>query len=447
MFTTFALAAIAFIQFEEVVDPRTLVLPHTGKVKYYNSAEVRDAQSRPAASIVESDGTILLAKSVGGGGRLARLWMIGGHERTKLRAYFDGASAPAIHERIGTAFEDGRTPLVSLWTFAPALAAGARVSYAPIRYRRDATITVSSRVDAYEIEFIEGETVNANIFPIEPKIEEYDIPVKEFVPGQPAEFAADDGAGMITMLKFTVEAPGDFDYNKTKLQIFVDGEAEPGIQCSFAHLFAKPEAAVNVAAMAVEVTDADMILHLPIPYTKGCKIQIVNGGEKNINIRGAAVLNRDPLPPKTRRLRILEWGGDVSPGAPLAGQFSSRAGHFIGLTATFDGPRELQLGGKLQFAADHQVIYRSHTIASAFDGGAEFGKEVFATIGAGLSHAAPNSRTAFCFRIGRPLPFEKGFVVQLTGPDKEKFHASGAVFLYESIAEPKPSANDAGAKK
>lgn len=434
---------LAFLpQFEGIAEPRTLMLPHTGKIKYYSSA-----LQGGHGPVVDSDGTIQLARSTGGGGRLSRLWLKGGHVRSKLRMYFDGNATPFVNDRIGSAFDDGRAPMIPTWTFGPAACAGARVTYAPIRYRREATITMSSAPDAYEIELVEGETADVNIFPVDPRTEEFDIPQLEVAPGASGVFAEDDGSGTILWIAFEPASTETFDLANVRLQIFTDGESEPGIESSFARLFARPAASIKFSAGAIEASDSRMQFRLPIPYTKGCRIKIVNQGAKAIQIRGSAMVNRDPIPAAARRLRVRDWAGDASPGSPLVGHLSERAGHFVGMTATFGGPRELQLQGTFQFAADGEVVYRSHSIASAFDGGDEFGNAAFTTAGTGITQADAATRTAFCFRVGREIAFHRGFVVSMAAPPGKSFHAEGAVFLYEEPQAAQSRPVDAGTRK
>lgn len=438
-------AAILFslltLQFEELVDPRTLALPHTGRVRFVSSETAKNYQLFP-----EQDGTLSLAKSADHAGSLARVWIQGGHPRAKVRAFIDGAIIPIVAERIGVAFEESRPPLLGSVTFHPSNAAGARVTYTPLRYRKNFNFTTSSAVSAFEVELVEDESLDPKLLNPEPEQSSFEIPLIDVEAGKSNIFALDETAGTLLSISFAPSEMLKFDLDKTRLRISIDGEAEPGIEASFASIFARPEATAAVAGGVIEANDKQFILRLPIPYKKQCKIEIVNLTDKNISLHGAATVNRDPMLPDTRRLVIREWSsGGASAGAAVTIGKASSAGHFVGFTMR--APRKAAPPvGKVAFESDGKRIYESVSLASAFDAAEDFLKNPHATVGVGISCSNASQWAGYCFRINRLIPFRREGRIVLESSTGDPIEATGAVFGYVEIEAAKPESKPADAQ-
>lgn len=433
-----ALLTTLALQAEEVIDLRVLSNPMRGQVRVFTSLD-------PAAFARQVDGTLLLGERQGRHGRLARVWLLGGHERTHLRARLDRDSGDAFNERIGVAFEDGRPPFLSYFAFSPDRAAGARVAYTTVEYQRTAALTVSSRLEGYEVEFVEGEVSDANLFPLTPRNSTYELPPIEVAPKASKTLGAvPDGEGTILQLNLVPSGFEPADFRNVWLRVFVDGEERPGIEASLSQLFARGSAKTTFAGVALVNTEAELRLRLPIPFANGCRVEIENRGDRPVKLKGSADLNRDALVPGTRRLRVGSWSATAEAGAPLEVAQLAGDGHFVGLTARFARPKGTIRGGRLVVECDGSAAYRSVSLASAFDAGGEFSKAPHATVAAGVSEADDAAVTAYCFRVLRALPFAKKARVALLAPEEGSTAAEGAWFAY---VRPDPPASSGPASR
>ena len=422
---TILAAALAF-QGDDIIDYRVLALARRGTITCVTSADPLGDAYTP-----QLDGSLLLAQTKGHRGRIARLWLDGGHPRTKLRITLDAQRSATWAERIGAAFEDGRPPFLSVHSFAPARAAGARVSYPEIGYMREALITLSSKIDGFEVELVEGESVDSTMFPGNPKTQDFDIPQIEIKGGETQTLGVvPDGEGTIQELALIPAGFTDDDLAKVRLRVFVDGEAEPGIDVSLARLFVRDSLKLAFAGGAIVNTDKEMRLKLPIPFANGCKVEIENRGEHAVKLKANAKLNRDPLIADTRRLRIREFDGEAPAGQRVIVGVGDGTGHVVGMTLKLEGDLTKLAGAHVGIESDGSLAYRSVCLASAFDGGSEFGKVGYTTLGSGFSIAGEKSISGFSLRLGRPIPFEHSYREWIEAPTGERLKASGAFFVY-----------------
>lgn len=431
------------LQFDELIDPRVLPLKHTGRVR-----SVSSATSPAQGALTAMDGTLVLARSSGYSGRLSRIWLSGGHPRATLRATFDGSLIPKLNERIGPGFEEGRGAFLGSFTFHPATAAGARVTYTPLTFRQNFNITITTPADSYEVEWIENETVDPKLLNPEPQPQPVEIPSITVAPGASETLALDDQAGMILQIAFEPDDLAGFDLEKTRLHVTVDDDVAPSIDGAFATIFARPAMKSQFSGGAIEVTEKQMILHLPIPYQKKCKIDIVNGGAKPVSLHASASVLRDPWIPGTRKLHIAEWSGEARAGSPLVVGGVLAAGQYVGLTMKSKvAPAVIQ--SRLVIEADEMRVYESCNLASAFDGGSDFLKSTYSTRCAGISAASEADWTGFSFRMNRLVAFSKSGRVLIESSSEQSFAASGAAFAYIEAPSIQPESKpaDAGAKK
>ncbi|MBL8695724.1 MAG: DUF2961 domain-containing protein [Planctomycetes bacterium] len=430
------LAVAGFCQAESVVDFARLPLERVGRVRVITS------QSPEAdRTFAEKEGTLALTRSVGHRGRLARLWLVGGHPRAKLRAYFDGSIVPAFAERLAIGFEDGRPPLLSFWTFGPDRAAGARVSYPPLSYRSEANVTISSAVTAYEIELVEDEPTEQASLPPLAQSASFDLPSVEIPPGEARPLGEADGEGTVELLTLIPEVFTDGDLATSRLRITFDGAASPQIDASLEHLFARTKLSVPLEGLAVRVAEAELQLRLPMPFARGCRVELRNDGARTVKLRATADVSRGSLTPQSLRLSIREWksSGSAIPLAQVRG-----GGHWLGFTCRSNTGASAIASGHLVVEADGAVAYRSISMASAFDGGETFGKNPYLTIGVGLTEVEESSFHGLCLRLTRPIRYQQSLRAAAMLPSGVSAEMSGASFGYERAA-PAPKAAPVGA--
>ncbi|MBI3818170.1 MAG: DUF2961 domain-containing protein [Planctomycetes bacterium] len=410
--------------FDEIVDSRSLPMRHTGHLRTISSDTAKQAHL-----LSEADGTFPIVKSTGHNGSLARLWMSRAHPRARLRLYLDKLTVPVFSERIGPAFEEGHAPLNGSFTFFPTNAAGSYVTYTPFHYRHALQLTVSTPLDAFEAEWIEDESLDLKMLNPDPAPVRDEIPKMTVEPGASAVFALDDHAGTVMNIAFAPEDLAQFDLTKTRLRIYVDGETDPGIDASFASIFARPARTVTFNGAAIEVTEKRMTLNLPIPHQKECKVEIFNGSDKPVSLHGTATTDRDPVLNSTRRLMIREWKDSGTPGAPVVvGDFDA-PGHFIGMTVNAASRPASELVS-FTVSADGQPVYHSVSLASAFDAGDDFLKAAHTTFGAGVSHVGTTEWSGYVFRLSRPVIFEKSAAISFECRGGQSLQATGAIFAY-----------------
>jgi DUF2961 family protein len=424
-------------QSDDFVDMRRLALLRSGEVRVFTSVTEPESARRPDAA-----GTYTLAESHGRFGRVARLWLMGGHERAKLRVFTDGQGVARISERIGIGFEDGRPPLLPFWSFDVDRAAGARVTYPPVLYQRGAAVTVSTRIDAYEIELVENEETELATLSGTKTKKSLDIESVEVQPGETRQLGpGDDMGGILLKLSLIPEALTDEDLPLVRLRITVDGEAAPGIDAALGRLFAHPVRGTTISGHAIEVSAAAMTLRLPVPYSRSLKIEIVNTGPRVVRVRGSVEGGPEPLGPKSARLRIREREGEAKAGSPFVIDEGQGRGHVVGFTLRMETADPAVADGCVGVDADGALAYRSVSLRSAFDAGPEFAKEAHATVGAGVSHVSESSLTAFCFRVSRAIPFRRSFRQWVAVPMKEPVKMSAVSFVYEAPSSAPPPAS------
>ncbi len=423
--TTLLLAFAPAAQAESLIDFARLPVARTGVVRFHSS-------DRLAASPVRRTeaGTIELAATKGDRGRVARIWLDGGHPRAKLRAYFDGAVVPAMAERIGIGFDDGRPPLGAFWSFDPLRAAGARVTYPPLLYRRSARVTISSALRGFEIEFVENEGSELVTLPILDASVTNDLPSIEIGPGESKDLGAAGGKGTVREFAIVPETFVEEDLDALRLRIFVDGETMPSIEGSLAQLYARPVGAGTVDAVGVVVSEREVRWRLPMPFHAGIRAEIRNDGPRTVRLRGSAVLDPASPLPGSRRLRVRSFSGTASAGSPCAVEQRSGKGHWIGLTTRIEAKGPDVAAGRLVVVADGEEVYRSVSLASAFDAGDRFGTEIHTSLGSGVSWIGEAAFVAYSFRLTRPIPFRESLSVHLELPGAEPVALSGASFLY-----------------
>lgn len=348
---------------------------------------------------------------------------------------------PAIDDRLGSAFEEGHPPFLTAWAFAPGRAAGARASYGPIAYTRGATVTLSTRIEAFEVEFLRDEGLDASNFPHLPKTATHALPEIQVDPGEVKVLGAvPEGEGTLETLALLAPAWTEEMLQNVWLRIFVDGEPSPGIEARLESLFGRSAAADAFDGVAFVNTEKELRMRLPVPFASGVRIELDNRGKAAVSISAEAVLNRDPLLFSTRRLRVREWGGTVKPGVPCEILRSSRGGHFVGFTARFERGVKPILGTHLHIEADGDLAYRSVNLASVFDGGDEFARAPYTTVGAGLSHVSESHVMGHCWRLSRIVPYEKSLRVWFDSRVEGPVEVRGAVLTYE---DPLPAAEGA----
>jgi len=430
------LAFAGCFQAESVVDLARLPLERVGCVRVITSQSPETDRA-----FAEKEGTLALARSVGHRGRLARLWLAGGHPRAKLRAYFDGSIVPAFAERLSTGFEDGRPPLLSFWTFGPDRAAGARVSYPPLLYRSEADVTISSAVSAYEIELVEDEPTEQASLPPLAQSASFDLPSVEIPAGESRPLGEADGEGTVELLTLIPEIFTDGDLATSRLRVTFDGAPAPQIDIPLEHLFARTKLSVPLDGLAVRLAETEMQLRLPMPFARGCRVEIRNDGARAVKLRATAEVSRAPLSPQSLRLSIREW---KATGNSVAIAQVRGSGHWLGFTCRGNTNAGAIAAGHLVVEADGAVAYRSISMASAFDGGETFGQGAYLTIGVGLSEVAESSFHGICLRLTRPIRYQQSLRAAAMLPPGASAEMSGASFAYERAAAP-PKAAPVGA--
>jgi hypothetical protein len=173
-----------------------------------------------------------------------------------------------------------------------------------------------------------------------------------------------------------------------------------------------------------------MRLKLPIPFANGCKVEIENRGAHAVKLKANAKLNRDPLIADTRRLRIREFDGEAPAGQKVIVGEGDGTGHVVGMTLRLEGDLANLTGAHVGIESDGSLAYRSISLASAFDGGSDFGKVGYTTLGSGFSIAGEKSISGFSLRLGRPIPFEHSYREWIEAPMGGRLKASGAFFVY-----------------
>lgn len=409
-------------QSDDLFDLAGLASLRGGAVRTFTSDTSRASAARPDPS-----GTFPIAASRGGPGRVARLWLLGGDPRARLRLFSDDTVVPTLNERIGVAFEEGRRPLLSLSTFSPAKAAGARASYPSMPYRRETSVTVSSLGAAYEVELVEDEPPRMPPDPSSgPKT--FELPLISLAPGETGILGEAVDSGTIRSLTISPDLMADEDLSAVSLRVFVDGETAPSIDAPLDLLFGSPTRTVRISTPGLRVSDRAMTLELPIPFSNGVRIEVANGAARPVRARGAVSVSRDLLTQSTGRLHVVVRRGEAREGAPYVVDEGDGAGRLIGLAVRFPAGAQARRG-RVTAEADGTTVYRSVSLASAFDGGEAFGTTSYATVGAGASVAADKSFLAFALRVNRAIAFRRHFrqTVETAG---EPMPLASASFVY-----------------
>jgi len=420
------LAASPLVSDEDAAELRRLAWLRTGEVRIFTSRA-----PLPRANRADLAGTFPIVESVGHDGRLARAWFEGAHDRAKLRFFADGTRIADVAERVGEGFAEGRPPLLPFWSFAPDRASGAYVTYPPISYRRGLSVTMSTLPDAYEIELVEREETDHMQLPGDDRTSTFDLPALAVEAGTTGVLGKYEGSGGTLLdLALIPDALVDEDLALVRVRIFVDGEKEPGISASMRGLFARPHKSVTYTTRALSVSDTEMHLRLPVPFDRSIRLEIENGGPRAVKLHGTGSLCGYPPGPRSVRLRVRERSGEVSSRQPFAVDDGIGMGHVVGLVAEIGAEPASFQTGSLEIEADGDPVYRSVSLASAFDGARTFGKQVHTTIDAGVTRVGDDGVCAFVLRTSRAIPFERSFHQRLAVASATPVKVSTVAFAY-----------------
>lgn len=416
---------------------RSLPFKRQGNLRFF------EFDSDGGRGVKEEDATLRLARSLDHPGVVSRVWIDGGHARSRLRCYLDKSPAPHLSERIGIAFEEGRSQLSQALAFANEKAAGARVAYPGFRYRQGALLTITSAPTACEVELYEDEAVQNLTVPKTEDVNKFSLPMVSIEPGATSTLGSDNSGGTIVSLTLMPADFGKCEFDKLILLASFDGEAKPSIEASLQSIFSVAANANPISGLPAEITPTGLKLQLPAPYRSSAVVQIRNAGSAAVQMRGEAVISRTPVDPSVRKLRIAEWSGELSEGAPAQILNREGAGHFVGFTMAARGRPAPK--SHLEIACNGRVLYRSISLASTFDGGSEFGAKPFGTPGGGLTAVNGDTFFAYHFRTTRPAVFTKKLDVAFKGAGPA-VAVGGAAFWYEEAPQlPKPAAGGAAA--
>jgi hypothetical protein len=371
-------------------------------------------------------------------------------DREKIRIYVDDLATPAYEGSIAGWGEQTAAP------FAEPLAgrtSGAIVSYVPISYSSKLRILLDdlspTAVYYYQVgvkssgptlpfspDRIDGSAVLAGLHGELARSQGRAVwsdGFSELSAGSSKRVLERDGPGTIESLRLTVRDALASTLAAITLRMTWDGATDYGVDLPLGPLFGQgPEiAAFETLPMSVRIDGADtvMTLSLPMPFSTGARIEVVNTGETaqtiGVHVEGVArhVPHAGRLHADAAERRAPMAAGSRFPVATLSG-----GGRYVGSVVTLQGTADNTLPvsspfnfleGDAVLEVDGKVVAHGTGTEDFFDGGWYFENGAFSTPFAAMismSDASQSSGRVTAARwqiMSGAVDFEDSFALSL----------------------------------
>ncbi|CCW34456.1 Protein of unknown function (DUF2961) [Chthonomonas calidirosea] len=253
------------------------------------------------------EGHTAVLADIRGPGCIYRFWSANaaGH----LRIYFDGAATPTIDCAMQDFFLGKVPPFLQ-----PLVGhkSGGWYCYFPMPFQKHCLITVTDPGPMYyhvEYQLYPDSTRIATFSPqlhqkelaalgevleqwghlgLDPKpsvVEEQAQDVQtECVPGQPLTLANLSGAGEIDALHIRLDPANRYTLRQTVLRIYWDGATRPAVEAPVGDFFGAGFGKETFAALPDAMNDQGGFCYWPMPFTKSARIELINYGQRSVNV-------------------------------------------------------------------------------------------------------------------------------------------------------------------
>jgi D-arabinan exo alpha-(1,3)/(1,5)-arabinofuranosidase (non-reducing end) len=271
--------------------------------------------------------------------------------------------------------------------------------------------------------------------------------------GKPVVLLETKGAGQITRLHITV---GHWDrndrnllpdpqlYRNVVLRIYWDGEKRPSVLCPLGDFFCDPFCGAGTQFSTPFFCNygAHLVCYLPMPFARGCRIELENQGESNDRLIACDVLYQEwnECPDDLARFHAC-WRREnpTTPGQPYTVLRTTGRGHYVGCNLsvqTYGRPNLSFLEGIARVYVDGQPdpAYKLWGTEDYFGGSWYFARGAFTGPFAGCTLLEPNLGRFAGYRLHLPdaIPFEREISVELNHGDCLN---SGPIFNYDGRAD------------
>ena len=262
--------------------------------------------------------------------------------------------------------------------------------------------------------------------------------------GKPVVLLDAKGAGQVTRLHVTVGQTDPNIYRNIVLRIFWDGEEQPSVLCPLGDFFCDPFCATGLQFTTPFFCNYGLHLacYLPMPFARGCRIELENQGETDDNLTACDVLYQqwDSCPEDLGRLHAC-WRREnpTVPGRRYTALRAKGRGHYIGCNLSVQAlgrPSLSFLEGMAHVYVDGapEPVYKLWGTEDYLGGSYYFVRGPYAGPFAGCTLLEPAAGRFAGYRLHIPdaIPFEKEISVEINHGDSLK---SGPVMSYDGQAD------------